>query len=69
MAISNQEVIKVLENELTCVKRQDTTECIRNQGGSCNDCDLVLPAEMIEDAYNAAISCVKESILTEGDWR
>ncbi len=53
--MSIKETIKVLSNELACVKRQTGPGCDRN----CAACDLVLPDELVISAYQTAINILR----------
>ena len=50
--------IEILQTELQCLKRNIDTNCNRE----CEKCDLVLPEEDIEAAYNKAIEILFASI-------
>lgn len=53
----DKEFIKVLENELECVKRQCGNFC--NNKRDCKHCDLVLEDKVIINAYEEAIQALK----------
>lgn len=53
--MSIKETIKVLSNEMACVKRQTGPGCNRN----CAACDLVLPDELVISAYQTAIDILR----------
>ncbi len=50
-----EETIKVLYNEMACVKRQTGPGCDRN----CAACDLVLPDELVISAYRTAVDILR----------
>lgn len=51
-------IIELLENEVKCIKRQDTAECQRDELG-CQGCDLLVETDEILKAYDLAIDIVK----------
>ena len=53
--MTKQEAIRIIGIECECVNRNDSINCNRK----CNDCDLVLPAEQIKEAYHVAIEALK----------
>ena len=44
--------------EKTCVLRQDTADCNRDECG-CQCCDLILDTEDVLEAYDVALDCMK----------
>lgn len=56
------EIIKVLENEMECVKRQDGPTCPRFVGMTCAACSLVLDTSKVLEAYQGAIDALKTRI-------
>ena len=53
-------MIKVLETERECVLRQDTPKCHRYEHEGCLRCDLCTDTEDVIEAYDNAISILKE---------
>lgn len=47
-------ILKVIQTERECVSRNDGETCDRD----CGKCDLVLPSEIILDAYDAIIRAI-----------
>lgn len=56
--MKDAEIIKVLENEMECIKRQDTAKCPRFSGKTCSECDLVMDTSKVLEAYQGAIDAV-----------
>ena len=54
--MTNTEIIKILNNELECVKRAN------NCNRECEKCNLVLKDTEIIDAYNESIRALKNNI-------
>ena len=54
--MTNDEIIKVLINELKCIKRQCGNLCDNKR--DCEHCDLVLKDEVIINAYENAIDLI-----------
>ena len=52
------EIVKVLQNELECVKRQYGNLCDNKR--DCNHCDLALKEETVINAYENAIKLINE---------
>ena len=64
--IDKEIIIKVLQNELECVKRQYGNFCDNKR--DCNHCDLALKKEMIITAYENAIELInKGKIVRENE--
>lgn len=55
--MTDKEPIKVLENELECVKRQCGNFC--NNKRDCKHCDLALEDKIVINAYEEAIQALK----------
>ncbi len=55
---SVEDTIRILEIERTCVLRQDTPECCREEFG-CGACDLVQSQDDVLKAYDNAIAFLK----------
>lgn len=53
--MSDDKVVKTLQNEMACVIRADQKRCDRD----CAKCDLVMPVEQIVEAYATAINAVE----------
>lgn len=49
-----EKAIELMKNEMTCVKRQDTPDCCRDECG-CQGCDLVVETDEILEAYEKVI--------------
>lgn len=56
------EIIKVLEKEMECVKRQDGPKCPRLFGITCAVCDLIIDTSKVLDAFQGAIDALKRDI-------
>ena len=54
--MTENEIIKVLQNELECVKRQNGNLCDNKR--DCNHCDLTLKEEIVISAYENAIELI-----------
>lgn len=54
-----RKAIEILICERTCVKRQDTPDCNRDECG-CQNCDLIQETEDVIEAYNMAIEALAE---------
>ena len=61
ITLSTLDAIRVLEIEQECVKRAAENRCERK----CAECDLVLPEEMIYEAYRMAIKALMETAKRE----
>ena len=55
--MTEQEAIKVIENEKQCVLRQDGKGCDRK----CATCDLVLPDMKVINALDMAIKALEQT--------
>lgn len=60
--MKDAEIIKILENEVECIKRQDGPRCPRFIGNTCAVCDLVTDTSKILEAYQDAIDALKTRI-------
>lgn len=56
--IDKEIIIKVLQNELECVKRQYGNLCDNKR--DCNHCDLALREEIVISAYENAIKLINK---------
>lgn len=56
--MKDAEIIKVLETEMECVKRQDGPKCPRFSGKTCSECDLIMDTSKVLEAYQGAIDAV-----------
>ena len=65
--MTNWEIIKILENEVTCVNRQDTSECPRFYGKTCSECDLITDTSKVLEALTGAIKAIKAQ--NGGTWK
>lgn len=52
-------IVKVLETEMECVKRQDKPKCPRLSGKTCAVCDLITDTSKVLEAYQGAIDTIK----------
>lgn len=52
----DNEIIKVFNNELKCVKRQFGGMCDNKR--DCGECDLALPADVVISAYESVLSLI-----------
>ena len=50
---------EIMQIERTCVLRQDTPECNRDECG-CQNCDLIQDADEVVAAYDTAIKALEE---------
>lgn len=57
--VEYENIIKVLEAEMECVKRQDTSKCPRFYGKTCAACDLIMDTSKVLDAYQGALDVFK----------
>ena len=55
--MTNQEAIRLMENELRCVQRANANCCDRN----CAACDLLEEADDIIKAYGMAIKALEKN--------
>lgn len=53
-----ERVKQLLKCEKTCVLRQDTSDCCRDECG-CQCCDLIQETADVLNAYDMAIDCVE----------
>lgn len=53
--MKREDILKVVKQELACVKRNDGVNCDRH----CENCDLLLPVEEIISAYEAVIQLLQ----------
>ena len=60
--MTDAEIIKVLENEMECVRRQDTPKCPRFVGMTCAACDLITDTSKVLEAFQDAIDALKTRI-------
>ena len=56
--MTENEIVKVLQNELKCVKRQYGNLC--NNKRDCNHYDLALKKEIVISAYENAIKLINK---------
>ena len=56
--ITENEIIKVLQNELECVKRQNGNLCDNKR--DCKNCDLKKKKKIVISAYENAIKLINE---------
>ena len=56
--MTENEIIKVLQNELECVKRQYGNLCDNKR--DCKHCDLALKEETVISAYENAIEMINK---------
>lgn len=63
--LDKDKALKIMENELECIKRQDTPKCLRYISGSCRACDLIRPTSELVDAYEGIIAKLKEELAEE----
>ena len=61
--MTKNEIIKVLQNELECVKRQYGNLCDNKR--DCNHCDLALKEEIVISAYENAIELINKGRTDE----
>lgn len=61
------EIIKVLQNELECVKRQNGNLCDNKR--DCKNCDLSLKEEIVISAYENAIELISNGKAVRMDER
>lgn len=57
--MDNAEIIRILQNEVECIKRQDGPKCPRFVGMTCRTCDLITDTSTILEAYQGAIDALK----------
>lgn len=55
--MTKEQMIKVIKNEMECVKRQDTPMCNRDECG-CQGCDLILDADEVIKAYELILDAL-----------
>lgn len=65
--MTNWEIIKLLENEVTCIKRQDGPKCPRFVGMTCAACDLITDTSKVLEALTGAITAIKAQ--RGGTWK
>ena len=65
--MTNLEIIKLLENEVTCIKRQDGPKCPRFVGMTCAACDLITDTSKVLEALTGAITAIKAQ--RGGTWK
>ena len=53
--MTGERTIQILKTELECVNRQGTPKCNRD----CLNCDLLLPAKDVREAYETAIKVLE----------
>lgn len=58
-------IIKILENEMECVKRQDGPKCPRFVGMTCAACDLITDTSKVLEAFQGAIDTLKAKVKEE----
>ena len=62
LKMTNEEAIKIIENEKLCVVTRDKGYC--NGGTDCSTCNLVKPTYHIIDGFDKAIEALSKHILT-----
>lgn len=65
--MDNAEIIKVLENEMECIRRQDTPKCPRFVRMTCAACDLITDTSKVLEAFQGAIKAVKKQMAKEAE--
>ena len=65
--MTNLEIIKLLENEVTCIKRQDGPKCPRSVGMTCAACDLITDTSKVLEALTGAITAIEAQ--RGGTWK
>ena len=63
--MTENEIIKVLQNELECVKRQNGNLCDNKL--DCKNCDLALKEEIVISAYENAIDIIRKGKVVRSD--
>ena len=63
--MTENEIIKVLQNELECVKRQCGNFCDNKR--DCKNCDLSLKEEIVISAYENAIDIIRKGKAVRSD--
>ena len=58
LKMTNEEAIKIIENEKLCVVTRDKGYC--NGGTDCSTCNLVKPTYYIIDGFDKAIEALQE---------
>ena len=58
------ESLTILKIERECVKRNDGINCDRN----CGDCDLLMEAQAVEEAYDVTINELEKRNRNHGAW-
>ena len=63
--MTENEIVKVLQNELECIKRQYGNLCDNKR--DCNHCDLALKEETVVTAYENAIELINKGKAVRSD--
>ncbi len=61
--MKSREAIQILRNELKCIERNDGVNCDRR----CENCDLVMEAADLREAYDLAISALIDALQKQGN--